>query len=57
MRGKRLDCKVTAAPLTFLYGLGDFLRISGQVKIRQVGLQVTYRTLPSCHTKPLYGQT
>lgn len=48
--------KLTAASLTFLYGLRDLLRVLGEVKVGHVGLQVTDGTLPSRHAESLDGQ-
>lgn len=50
------DYNPPAASLTLLYGLCDFLCVLGEVKVCHVGLQVAYRTFPSCHTESLYGQ-
>lgn len=51
------DYNLTAESCTFVYGLCDFLRVCGEVKICHVGLQVAYRTIASCHAESLYGQT
>lgn len=42
--------------LTFLYGLGNFGCVFGEVQVCHVGLQVADGALTSCHAESLYGQ-